>query len=106
MLRELKGTQPKPRALFIIMDTTGPTISEGASDVTVTKNGTGDVTLTYKNAFRRNACVGASCASGDYASLNSSSATACRVIVKTDAGVAADGVLHVQIQGWDSADQF
>jgi hypothetical protein len=74
--------------------------------VTLTKNGTGDLTITFNVPFRRVPAVVA-VGVGGYVSLQAEpTVSAVRLLLKTDAGVAADGIVHVHVAGFDSADQY
>lgn len=107
MLREIKGTQLKPRALAIKLTGTGTAaVGEGASDVTLVDNGTGDYTLTFGTAFRRTPVVVAqSLTAGINIKTHAVSATA--VQIKTfavDGTTPTDAVLDILVLGWDSPD--
>lgn len=116
MLRNLKSTQRRPRMIAVQLAWSGgvPSVVSGlgSTDVTVTDNGTGDVTLTFVQPFKRAPIVTASpvAAAGDaIVCLQAQpSATAVRLVVfdGTDGTTAKDNIpLNVHIVGYDSVDQ-
>lgn len=116
MLRSVKSTQRNPRIIAVQLAWSGgvPSVVSGlgGSDVTVTDNGTGDVTLTWVKPFRRAPIVVATpmSATGDaIVTLQAQpSVTACRLLVwdGTDGTTAKDNIpLNVHVIGYDSADQ-
>jgi hypothetical protein len=108
MLREIKGSQRLPRLLAFRVDGTGTaSIVEGAFDATLVDNGTGDYTLTFAKPYTRvpvciGTALGAAAASVVIAAV---SITAVQVTIFSDAGAALDADFHLQVLGWDSADQ-
>jgi hypothetical protein len=85
-------------------DTTN--VIEGAYRCTVLRNGTGDVTITYNKPFARKPVVTANAlhaSSKLFVVLVSSTASATRLAVFSDAGTATDPTeLHVQSRGFDT----
>lgn len=116
MLRSVKSSQRGPRLIAVQLAWSGgvPSVVSGlgGTDVTVTDNGVGDVTLTFAKAFARApiVCALPLAAAGDaIVSLQAQpSATAVRLLVwdGTDGTTAKDNIpLNVIIVGYDSADQ-
>ena len=116
MLRSVKSSQRNPRMIAVQLAWSGGTPSVvsglGSTDVTVTDNGTGDVTLTFAKAFARAPIVTASpvAAAGDaIVCLQAQpSVSAVRLVVfdGTDGTTAKDNIpLNVIVVGYDSADQ-
>lgn len=116
MLRNIKSSQRLPRMINVQLAWSGgvPSVVSGlgSTDVTVTDNGVGDVTLTFVQPFKRAPFVTAMpvSATGDaIVSLQAQpTVTACRLLVwdGTDGTTAKDNIpLNVRIVGYDSADQ-
>lgn len=108
MLRELKGTQRLPRALFFKLTGTGTAaLGEGKYDATLTDNGTGDYTLTFVKPFARTPVVNVnSLTAGIQIKLHALSTTAIQIkSFAVDGTTATDAVLDIAVFGWDSADQ-
>lgn len=116
MLRSVKSSQRNPRIIAVQLAWSGgvPSVVSGlgSTDVTVTDNGVGDVTLTFAKAFARAPIVTAMpmSATGDaIVTLQAQpSATACRLLVwdGTDGTTAKDNIpLNVHVIGYDSSEQ-
>lgn len=108
MMREIKGTQRLPRLLaFKVTGTGTAAIGEGASDATLTDNGTGDYTLTFRKAFLRAPIVTVTTMTANTrAEVAAASASSCQILTKNDATSATDAVFLVQVLGWDTADTY
>lgn len=108
MLREIKTKHLRPRLLGISVNSTTPTFTAGRADLsTVTRAGTGDITVTYRTAFRRNAvvvgCAGAGVADGGYVAVNSTASNTGQQLLSLNGGAgAADGVSDYLFLGYDS----
>lgn len=90
-------------------DTTN--VIEGAYRCIVQRKGTGDVELTYNTPFSgRKPVIQATAlhaSSKLFCTIVSSSATATRIAVFSDAGTATDPTeLHITARGFDSADHL
>lgn len=107
MLREVKTSQRLPRMLAIKVDGVAPAILVGKFDATLTDNGIGDYTLTLAKPFARIPVVVACAATADaYCEVAAASASAVQILVKDPSTLAAkDAVIHVQIMGFDAADE-
>ena len=114
MLRSIKSQQRLPRMIAVQIAWSGgvPSLINGANEVSLTDNGTGDVTITFAKPFARVPVVNANvvAAAGDaIVCLQAQpTASACRLVVfdATDGTTAKDNIpLNVQIIGFDSADQ-
>ncbi len=116
MLRSIKSNQRAPRIIAAQIAWSGgvPSIVSGlgSTELTVTDNGVGDVTLTFVQPFRRAAMVQATpvSATGDaiVTLQGQPTASACRLLVwdGTDGTTAKDNIpLNVLIYGYDTADQ-
>lgn len=108
MLREVKTPQRLPRMLAFRLNTTAPTELEGIYQAAVTKNGTGDVTITFAKPFARlPVAVAASEVANCYVEHGATpTAAAIRLVQKTNAGVATDGIMDVIVLGFDAVDQI
>lgn len=100
----VKATQNLPRIELFQVNTTTSTIVIGASKATLVKNGTGDVTLTLKNAFRSSevtafvAIVGATTLSPRTVSATP---TTINIKIFDTASTAAEGIVNIAVFGWD-----
>lgn len=86
-----------------------PSYAIGAGDATgnPTDNGTGDFTITFKEAFKQAPIIIAAAAtSGHTVTLTSVTATTARMTVHSAAGAAADINAHVLVLGSDASDGF
>lgn len=108
MLRSIKSTQRAPRQLAIKMDGTNSVILVGKKDATLTVNGTGDYTFTFAVPFARIPVVSATVGGAAIGVALVTSATATAIRVKSFALDASylDTVLHILVQGYDSADSY
>lgn len=120
MLFDAKTTQRNTRVeQFILVPASVPTGTavqsttgciEGTYKCTVSRTGTGDVTITYNKPFARKPVIQAAAlhaSSKLFATVVSSSTTAVRLAVFSDAGTATDpSELHVTARGFDAADQI
>lgn len=83
---------------------------EGTSQCTVLRTGAGDMTINYNKPFARKPVIAANALHATaklFVVIVSSSATAVRLAVFTDAGVATDpSELHVSARGFDTASQL
>lgn len=106
-LREIKGTQYKPRLLAIKLTGTGTAaVGEGSSDVTLVDNGTGDYTLTFRTPFRRAPVVSVVSLTAAV-NIKIEAIAVGSVQIKTfavDGTTAKDAVLDILALGWDSPD--
>lgn len=105
--RTPKCGQRLPYVMALRVDGTGTaSILEGGSDCTLTDNGTGDYTLTFRQAFRRTPVITVSALTAaihcQVFAISTSS-----VQIKTfavDGTTATDADFHVMIFGFDAAD--
>ncbi len=108
MMRELKGTQRLPRALFFRVDGTGTaSLLEGSNDATLTDNGVGDYTLTWARPFLRVPVVVATpVTTAIHCEIAVVSVTAVQIktFAVADGTTATDADFHLMVQGWDTAD--
>lgn len=108
--RSVSGKQRLSHIIAARIDGTGTaSILAGSSELTLTDNGTGDYTLTFKVPFKRVPIVVANPidVAGDASiAIKSVSATAVNVVAVDLAGVAKDVDFHVVIVGFDSADEI
>ena len=105
MLRPISHPHLLPRLLAGIVDASEDTVGYGCIDdfSSVTANGTGDHTLTIKDAFNRKpVTVCTSALAGGLACDISNAITGIRPIVQTDAGSASDSDCHFFTLGYDS----
>lgn len=98
------------RMISAIVDGTGTAaIRQGAQDLTLVDNGTGDYTLTIRKPFVRKPCVQITCATNDcYAEMVDADNTVSviHILTKNNADAATDAVIHVMILGADVADEI
>jgi hypothetical protein len=109
MLRQIKGSQRLPRLLaFKVTGTGTAAIGEGSQDATLTDNGVGDYTLTFRTAFLRAPVVVASSLTAlAYCEVSASVAASCRILTKkTLDNSAIDAVFFALVLGWDTADTY
>lgn len=110
MQRPIQGTQRHNRLLaFRVTGTGTATINESAHLAAITDNGVGDYTLTFTQPFVRTPVVTAGVLTADCIhQISSISTTAVRVKLfdATDGTTAKDGLFHLLVLGWDSADQY
>jgi hypothetical protein len=89
---------------------TSSSCPEGFARCKVTKNATGDFTITLLNPFKRAPVVTASALHATaklFVSVVSASTSATRLTVYSDAGTLTDPTeVHAQILGFDTADQL
>jgi len=107
MLREIKGTQRLPRLLALKIDGVTPAISIGQFDATLVKNATGDYTITPAQPFKRAPIVVATAqTASSICEVAAATASSVQILVKNPSTLAAkDAVIHVQILGYDAADE-
>lgn len=107
MLREIKGTQLKPRLLAIKLTGTGTAaLGEGASDATLVDNGTGDYTISFRTPFRRAPVIQAVSLTAEV-NIKVHAVAVGSVQIKTfavDGTTAKDAVLDIVVLGWDNPD--
>lgn len=108
MLRDIKSSQRLPRQLHLKVKGTGTVAMQiGASDVTLTKNGTGDYTLAIKKPFARLPVVMvSSLTAGAICQVAAATASSVQIVVKNTAAAALDADLMVLVQGYDAADEY
>lgn len=104
--RSVKHPQRLMRMLSCKVTGASGALTEGQFDMSIVKNGTGDYTLTFNEAFARIPMVCANSRSASHVIQVVPSKTNVQLLAKTDAGVAADSNLDVIILGADSADQI
>lgn len=108
LAQQLKGTQLYPRIeVFQVNTASSGSITIGAGRARLTRNGDGDVTLTFKNSFRNNNVIAvANACQATVIATDVSSATAESVRVKCfdTSNVAADGIFNLVVLGSDSRD--
>lgn len=100
--RSIKVPQAQPRMeAFRITGTGTAALAVGASDATLTDNGTGDYTLTFTEPFARAPIVLVN--GKDYRAQNLAAATktACQVGTFNTSNAAVDDVLDVLVIGFD-----
>ncbi len=110
MLRDLKTTQRNARLLaFKVTGTGTAAINVGATDATLTDNGTGDYTLTYRKAFARALPIPVvtPLTTGIHCEVTVSNATTLQIktFLVADGTTATDAVFFVHVMGFDSADE-
>lgn len=109
MLREIKGTQLKPRLLAFKLTGSGTAaLNEGAFDAALTDNGTGDYTLTFTKPFAR-APIVSIVSMTEETNIKAHAVAAASIQIKTfgvDGTTAKDAVLQIMVLGWDDATQF
>lgn len=110
MLRGIASHQRKEIVLPLRIKGTGTAaVQEGGEHVTLTDNGTGDYTITFKTPFARLPVVGSPVivgATSGVCRISAVSATAVRILAFGVNGTsAADVDLHVIIHGFMAADQ-
>lgn len=110
MQRQIESPQRMPRMLAFRVDGTGTaSILEGQFDGALTDNGTGDYTITFTKAFVRVPVISALPLATDIAlSVSAVSASSVRVLARSigAAPAAADVDFHLQVLGFDTADQI
>ena len=81
--------------------TSSGSITVGGSSALLTKNGTGDYTLTFKPAFGRTPIIAATVQNAATSMIKVASKSAASINIKTftDAAVAADRIFHVLVLG-------
>lgn len=104
--RPLESTQIRPRLLaFHVVNTAGtPAVTIG-NDVTVTDNGTGDYTFTFRKPFERAPLVVGIGNSSRFTVKAASTTTAVTVVTRNAAHAAADADCSVLVLGFDSPDE-
>lgn len=87
--------------------TSSGTMTVGGGDASVTKNGTGDYTLTFKPAFGRTPVIAATVQNAATSMIRVSAKSAASVTIKTftAAAVPADRIFHVFILGTRSKEE-
>lgn len=105
--RALSIRQRLSRLIAGRVDGTGTaSIVEGGNEMSLTDNGVGDYTLTFTVPFQRVPVVNAmAIGAAAMCTIGTISASAVQILVWDAAGVAADADFHVQIVGFDSANQ-
>jgi hypothetical protein len=109
--RSIAGRQRLTHVIAARVDGTGiASIQAGSQELTLTDNGTGDYTLTFRVPYKRVPIVVATPidAAGDASiAIKSVSTTAVNLVATDIAGgpTAKDVVFHVVIIGFDSADE-
>lgn len=93
---------------FRVNSTTSTAVEINKGNVkTITDNGTGDTTLTWKNPFSRAPIiVGSSdtdAGAGSMFNVEAASITTGQFKTRNNAGAVADGTQHVLVCGWDSS---
>jgi hypothetical protein len=109
MQRNLKSTQRLSRVLAIKIDTTTPTIIRGTSDIlSVVKNSAGNITIVFKNPFKAIPLVTAisEVANCIVTLVAGPTVSSISLIQQTIAGVATNGIMHIQVWGFDTKDVF
>ena len=110
MLRPIKSPHPRVRLMAFVIDGAdgSPAATVGADDLaSITDNGAGDYSLTWKNPFHQVPVV---VVSPDHANGAGSEAylqadptiTGCRILLKSNASAAADGKCFVLVAGLDT----
>lgn len=100
--RSIKIPQAQPRMeAFRITGTGTAVLAVGASDGTLTDNGTGDYTITFKEAFAREPIVLVTGKDGRAQCLAAATTTTCRVGSFNASNAALDDVLDVIVIGFD-----
>lgn len=108
MRREIKSPQRQMRLMAIHLDGTGTAaLTQGSTQATLTDNGTGDYTLTYREPLGRAAVVVASpITAGIICRVSASTALSCRILCfAVDGTTATDADLYVHIMGAEVADE-
>lgn len=84
-----------------------PAVSINAQEASVSDDGTGLMTLTWTQAFKRAPEVVAVATGTDIATVVSSSTTACQIKTYTNAGVAGDtGKVYLVAMGYDVTEEY
>lgn len=103
-----QNSKPELIALNIdvsaIVNGTNAGLLEGSNYATLTKNGTGDITITLNRTARRNIIVvGAVAEAEAFVRLSTATTTsAVRVVIEDDAGTDTDADLHVTLLAFHS----
>lgn len=108
MQRKITMAQRLPRMIAMKVTGTGTAaINIGSFEASITDNGVGDYTLTFVKPFARTPIAVASCMTATcYAEISSCSATAVRVLTKSNANAATDAVFNLIVQGFDAVDEI
>jgi hypothetical protein len=108
LVRGIKSEQRRERQMTFVIDADAatPSITLGSRQATLVRNGVGDYTLTFRNAYGRAAIAIVTGAEADTAGYYANAGVASIDILITDlAGVAADNDVVVQVIGWDALDE-
>lgn len=107
MQRSIKTNQRQERELAFFLDGTGTAaLTIGSGLATLTDNGTGDYTLTFRQPFARTPIVLVTPLTKVYATVTAMSTTACTIKTFNDAGSATDADMSILVKGWDVTDEF
>lgn len=109
MLRAIQHSFLRPRVLRLKIDCTSgtPVASVGGEELSsITDNGTGDFTLTFKQAFRRQPLVIATptdgSSVGSFCHVHTAAAASVRINIRPTAGAAEDTRCNIVLVGYDS----
>lgn len=104
-------TSPQMRmsVLSVKVTGTGTAAVSGtcSNNVTLTDNGTGDYTITFRAPFARAPeCVANAVTDNIYCKIGTVSASAVQILTENLSGAATDAVFHLIVMGSFSADQI
>lgn len=104
MLRSIKSEQRQARNIHVnFTGQSTPAITVGAGSVTITRNGTGDHTLTFAKPFVTAPVVVATAGTASrLVRVGTLSTTAVQILTTDLSAVAADSIVHLQINGFDA----
>lgn len=110
MLRSAKSTQRSMRQLELIVDGTGTASLSGPAShqATLTDNGTGDYTITFRQAYAQTPVAQVTMVTAvTQARIHAASASAVQIktFALTDGTTATDADFHLLIIGSDVADK-
>lgn len=107
--KELRSEQRRERrmAFHLDADAASPSLLVGSRQATLTRNGVGDYTLTFRNAYGRAPILIASAGeTGAIAYMGTSTVSAIQILIEDAAGAAADLDVMIDVIGWDSLDEL
>lgn len=107
--KPLHTPQRKPRMIAGRVAYSGgvPAISVNSEDITsIADTGTGDATITFKQAFKRAPVCIASGIGDNRVTIHTINSTSVRLVASIANGTATDGDYDFMILGFDNADEF
>jgi hypothetical protein len=107
--KELRSEQRRERrmAFHIDADVGGGSILVGDPQATMVRNGVGDYTLTFRNAYGRAPILVGSGAEADArVIMGTSTVSSIQILIEDSAAAPQDYDVIVDVIGWDSSDEI